>query len=369
MGYIHSLLCLRPMQALGRVSYSWYLWHWPVLLLGASVYMEVSLTGRLALALLSLLLAWISYRYAELPIRHNDYLLRRPVLTVTGTLATLAAASAFCLVYWGGRIETNLAAPEYSKLMAIRYDLPGIYSMGCDDWFHSAEVKICQFGDENASRTAVLMGDSIAGQWFPTVARHFVRPGWKLLVITKSSCPMVDKPFFYPRIGREYVECASWRESALSLLASMRPEHVVMSSAENGIFSPEEWEEGTRKVLQTLSPHVGRITLIRGTLALPFDGIECLASNGKLAQFLTDGKRCQASSANARSDEVFAALRKAASAFDNARVLDMNDAICPQGQCRAELNGQIVFRDSQHLTARFAEYLGTEFAQRLDADK
>ena len=62
-------------------------------------------------------------------------------------------------------------------------------------------------------------------------------------------------------------------------------------------------------------------------------------------------------------------LRHAAGRFGNVTVVDLNEAVCPRGQCRAESNGTLVFRDSQHLTAEFVESLASTFAARLNADE
>ncbi|MDR0577659.1 MAG: acyltransferase [Candidatus Accumulibacter sp.] len=59
---VSALLSLRFLQAVGRVSYSWYLWHWPILVAGGAIYVQAGLPVRVALALLSLALATISSR-------------------------------------------------------------------------------------------------------------------------------------------------------------------------------------------------------------------------------------------------------------------------------------------------------------------
>lgn len=76
-----ALLSLRPMQYFGRVSYSWYLWHWPVLLLGAALIGSSS-ANRVLLVAVSLGLAELSYRLVEAPLRGNRKLIARPSATI-----------------------------------------------------------------------------------------------------------------------------------------------------------------------------------------------------------------------------------------------------------------------------------------------
>ena len=363
---VPALLSLSPLQAIGRVSYSWYLWHWPILIVGGAIYVRAGLPLRLALAAFSLALAAISCRFVELPLRQCDTLLRRPGRMVAGTLATLFLASVLAFS-WGNRQAEAQLDPAYEWLGRTRADLPQLYGFGCDTWFSSAMPTVCTFGDENAPHTAVLMGDSVGAQWFPALKPWFERAGWRLLVLTKSACPMVDKAFFYPRIGKEYTVCAEWRQRALEFLRETKPEHVFLGSATisgNG-FSATDWTEGTRKVLQAISPHVEKITLIRGTPVLPFDALDCLADETPLTLYLGGKNRCSATPDTTQGDQVFAALQEAASGFANARLLDMNGIVCPDGRCYARAGDLIVFRDTQHLTARFTAHLADAFEQRL----
>ena len=154
--------------------------------------------------------------------------------------------------------------------------MPTIYAMGCDDFYRSADVRACSFGPADAVHTAVLMGDSIGGQWFPAVAKVFDKPDWRLLVLTKSSCPMVDEPVFNHRIGRSYTECATWRENALKEVVAQKPDVVFLGSSSTYDFSQTQWLDGTSRVLEALSPATGHVYVLRATPGLPFDGPACL---------------------------------------------------------------------------------------------
>src|SRR5690606_807351 len=118
----------------------------------------------------------------------------------------------------------------------------------------------------------VLMGDSVGAQWFPAVASAFYPLNWRLLVLTKSSCPMVDEPIFYARIGRNYTECSTWRRNALQQVAALRPDIVILGSVQTTDFTATQWIEGTARVLKVLSTNSGHVYVLRGTPHLPFDG-------------------------------------------------------------------------------------------------
>jgi len=362
---ISRVLSFRPLQMIGRVSYSWYLWHWPVFLLSAMLINVDHTLNRLALVVLSFILATVSYQLVESPIRRNPALLARPRLAVLSALVLTVIANALAIC-WSNAALDSLKRSEQLRFAAAASTTSDIYRMGCDDWYHSSDVRVCAFGSENADHTAVAIGDSVGLQWFPAMAEIFNRPGWRLLVMTKSSCPMVDEPFFYPRIGREYTECAKWRQTALAQVTAIKPQVVILGSTFTYNFTQAQWINGTTRVLQSISDAAGHIYVLRSTPVLPFDGPSCLAPRSWLYEVLSSADRCTAPSSNARADAVYGWLQKSAGSFKNVSLIDMTDVVCPERLCRAELDGSIVFRDSQHLSTTFAASLSKVLAKRLN---
>lgn len=363
---VSKTLSWRPLQALGRVSYAWYLWHWPTLLLGGVLIGLSNPTHRVALVALSLALAVASYRFVESPLRRNPGLITRPQFFVFASLALMFGANVACIT-WFNAVFNWINPPQQPSTLAARSDLPAIYAMGCDDFFRSAVVRACAFGPPNAAHTAVLMGDSIGGQWFPAVAKVFANPDWRLLVFTKSSCPMVDEPVFNRRIGRSYVECATWRENALKEIVALRPDVVLLGSSSTYDFDQAQWLDGTTRILKALSPASGHVYVLRATPGLSFDGPACLSARNWLPALHLHEDDCHANAFNQQNADVYEWLKRAAMGFPNVTPLDFNDGICPDGLCEAERNGLVVYRDEQHLTAHFVETLSDELGRRIEA--
>ena len=356
-------LSTQPMQAVGRVSYSWYLWHWPVLLLGAQLLDVRNGWDRLLLVSLSLVIAALSYRFFETPIRHNRKLLAKPPMAVFAGLAIMVLAGSLAL-RWHDSAQARMKEPSQMRFVAAHFDAPVIYRMGCDDWYHSARLQICSFGDPHAKHIAVAIGDSIALQWFPAYARIFDKPGWRLLVMTKSSCPMVDVPIFYPRIGREYTECSQWRKAALRDIATLKPDVVVLGSTSNRL-KEDQWVTGTRHVLAEIAPAAQQVYIMRATPRLPFDGPSCLAPRSTLYRMLAGSSRCTAPAYSPYDAKLLHWLQVAAAAYNNVHVVDMTNSVCPAGVCHAEIDGKIVFRDSEHMTETYAASLAPALAKAL----
>ena len=360
----YHLLSRPPLQWLGRISYSWYLWHWPVLLLGYSVNGNPSPAYRALLVAISLTLAALSHALVEAPLRRWKQWLVYPRSAALASLASMVAIG-LLVSHWSRQAERALHSPQLQRYAAARGDAPIIYAMGCDDWYRSTNVRICSFGDESAEHTAILIGDSHAGQWFPAVREALRKPDWRVLVITKSSCPMVDEPFFYARIGREYTECSQWRDAAIARVRDMKPDLVIFGSADAG-FTQQQWTTGTVRILERLSPASGRIFLLADTPGLPFNGPDCLMRHALRPAWLRRFDSCGAPAANAQATAIQSWLQTAAARFPNVHMLDLNAHICPAGTCRAEIDGQVVFRDNQHLSGSFAASLAKAVAGKLE---
>ena len=352
---VYRVLALLPLQWVGRISYSWYLWHWPVLLLGAALTGNHSPVYRALYVAVSLVLASLSHSLVEAPLRRWKQWLAFPRAAVLASLTGMAVIGLMGN-HWTRQAERIQQSPQLQHYAAARIDAPIIYKMGCDDWFHSADVRICSFGNENAEHTAVLIGDSHVGQWFPAVQKALDDSTWRLLVITKSSCPMVDEPFFYARIGREYTECSQWRNAAIHRIQNIAPDLLVMGSTSSD-FTSQQWTEGTTRVLTRLSPASKRIFLLMDTPSLPFNGPDCLMRQAQRPIWLEQFNHCTAPAASQHAADIGHWLQTAAARFPNVRMLDMNAQVCPDGVCRAELDGRVVFRDNQHLSASFAASL------------
>jgi len=363
--FVSRILSLRPMQAIGRISYAWYLWHWPVLLLGASALPQITGINRAALIAISVVMAVATFVLVERPIRQNIQIIRRPAVLLQ-TAVILIIASTALLFYWGNSSQveaSRLALDESEKPLTI--DMPIIYQMGCDDWYHSNRVVACMFGAADAKKTAIVMGDSIGLQWFPALAKIFMAPDWKLIVLTKSSCPMVDRPIYYARIGREYTECATWRQHALAYIKDIHPRYVILGSTHSAAYGQEQWTSGTREVLAKIAPYADRIAIMRSTPTLPFNGPDCLSSKRRLHRLLGWEPTCVSATHDPKGDQVAVWLRQAAQGWSNVQLVDMNELVCPKGVCSAGKNGKLIFRDAQHLNASFVESLSSPLAARL----
>lgn len=354
-----------PLQFLGRISYSWYLWHWPVLLFGRLLVPSNSALHVGAEVMLSLLLATLSYRLVEAPVRHQQYWLAHRKLAIFGSVGLMAIVAALGARWYYSPSNTRIS-PELQRYVRASSESPEVYARGCNADITSSTARACTFGPPHAAHTAVLIGDSTAAHWSPAAIKAFDRLGWRLLVMTKSGCPVVDGPYFYWVIRREFTECAAWRKQALDQVVALRPDIVILSSYwwDNRTSPQDWWIGGTRSVLNTLSPVAGHVYLMRSMPHLPFKGPVCLAQHLMLGR-LAGSAKCEAPYPEPLEAQIFSWLQSATAGYPNVSTLDMNKFVCPKDRCDAERGGMIVFRDDHHVAELFAKSLGPALAEQL----
>ena len=353
---VSGVLASRPVVWLGDRSYSLYLWHWPVLLLGGAFGLTDSTSGTALLLIISMLFATTSYRVIERPFWKGRFSLAPPrLVTLTSALALVASLGLSQLLSAVVFNETGASASHGE--IDPRADVSDAFVAGldCDSWYHSAEVVPCGTDNEDARHTVVLIGDSIGTQWASLLPEIYKAPDWQVLVLAKSACAIADLEYTYKPAGGTYDVCTEWRNSSIEYLEELQPDVVFIGSSSTQSFSESEWVEGTERVIARLAAAARHVVIIPGTPVLSFDGPSCLREPYRFTSRLRDSQYiCEEALSSTLSDKVAAYLERAASEITNAHVLNLNDLVCPEQRCAARSKGGLaVFRDNQHLTASF----------------
>ncbi|MFZ0876486.1 MAG: acyltransferase family protein, partial [Pseudonocardiaceae bacterium] len=246
------VLQLPFMQRGGKLSYSLYLWHWPVLVLPVATFGELGGWTRTGLVVMAVALAWATYILVENPVRRSTRLRNglRPSYALGAILAAVAVGAAALAgllpklatdvrvepltsvrlaegVVGGARTVPANVAPALNK---VTNDIPAIYASGCHAPFAATISPECVFGVRDAPRSMILMGDSHAAQWFPALERIAFEERWRLTNLTKSACPPYEVTVRNLQLGRSYQECVQWRTHAVARIQAERPDIVVLSA-------------------------------------------------------------------------------------------------------------------------------------------
>jgi len=382
------ILRRRPMQFGGRMSYSWYLWHWPVLVIApAALGHDLSAAQRLLAISASLGLAVVTFYTVEQPIRARSSLIARPVrgLSMGGGLiaASIAAAviigstviipvgrpaSASAAKSAGSSTEIARLVAAAATVKALPATSPALRDAPADGFHRTClapyadrTVKICRvFGDPNGTKTVVLLGDSHANQWLPAVDAFAKKAQWRLLEMAKAACP----PGVYPSyvslyFHRIYSECNAWRSSAFSEIKRIRPSVVIISSQMRPISVDPAGMVQTIRTIQSAGAHV----LYLADTPYPNRLIpDCLA------QHATDIRACGAprhSPLTRLDGMVQRRLEIPAARTAGATVIDPTPWFCTDQVCPAVIDNKIVYRDNDHITATYATWLAPQLGEAL----
>jgi peptidoglycan/LPS O-acetylase OafA/YrhL len=217
----------RPFVWVGNVSYSWYLWHWPLIVFAKELF-PGSAPAMAAAAVLSLGVAALSYSFIEQPLRFRPFLAASVRRTyVVGLSATAATVVVALGVYAAG--SALLASEPMHTYAKAAQTLPARdCADGTTERFGSVEA--CVLGDPTGEKTIAVIGDSHAGHWRGAVEAFAEQSGYRLIFRWLSSCPSIDVPVTDLQDVKD-PKCEPYRAQTTKILEAVRPDVVVISNA------------------------------------------------------------------------------------------------------------------------------------------
>lgn len=390
-----------PLRWLGKLSYSWYLWHWPLLALGRAwrlgerdLVADALLGGALAL-----LLAWLTYHLIEQPIRQ-----RRPWgFARTRSSLWLGAGMSLTVVLLAS------ACVEYGKYAQSRQpalEFPGKYQADPARSCQAAEadgqlaaVDKCTVGPAGKAPAILLWGDSHADHYSPLFDQYGVAANVATLRRERGSCPPLAGVYTVKK-GRKEAGCAAHSEAVLQSLSALRAtglQAVVLSSRWGFYQGRQPLDPGTFDAIALLDAQNPQETLRVGESPLDFVGsLQALrlALDKQLGQMTSLGLRvliiapspelpylvpscvrrrgddgCSYPQARveARRAEVMQVLTELATKYPvQVRLLDPVPLLCQDGLCRSSRNGILLYSDSAHLTSFAAQAMQPAWQASLD---
>jgi hypothetical protein len=260
--------------------------------------------------------------------------------------------SAFA-VWW---VALNHSA-QFRKFSQVRGDTPSFYATGCTTDLIGGRPVLCTFGEiANPKSTMVLFGDSHAAQWFPALKVIADSRHWKLVTIIKSSCsPMIVKTL---DTLRAIEACEQWRKLSMAKIQEMRPDMVIMSSSSrypqrdsSKLIDASDWERGSRDTFLALAGHGIAITFIRDIPHADYDVPYCLA------QLAWNGRASCPPLLRTKAliEDIYHAQLRAAAGIADVKIIDMADTICGKDSCETQQGDIVKYRDTDHLTSKYAE--------------
>ena len=383
---VEAVLGTVPFRWLGRLSYSLYLWHWPILVLAAESRGRTSLPATQSLWWVGLaVVASIgTYFLVENPSRHAKLLTRNrwasiglgvglTVITVgiltaqinthggigtavetAGTVAPASPQTVRSLVVAADQIQrvpSDLTPTVNSAY--FNYGIPHTWT-GCSPSEGQATVPACTFGDTKGTHTVVLYGDSHALMWAQAINDIAFRAEWKFVLLAKAGCPVDMLPYAgSSSTGGVWTTCAEWHQFALRRINRLDPDLVIVTQATHAgpdgqAYTAAQWQGGLEDTLRLMTaPHIRKVVL--GDVPyLPQGGPNCLARH------MDDVQACSGPNSLAHTAQDRA--ERAAARATRSQYIDLAPWLCGKS-CTAIVGNYEVYVDRYHITITYARFL------------
>nr|WP_221446935.1 acyltransferase family protein [Microbacterium thalassium] len=392
--YPTRLLAIRPAQFTGDISYSLYLWHWPLIIIAPSVpFWGLTIWHRVSLLAICFVLAWLTKRFVEDPARSWKVLTTRPArVTLWSSLAAMVLVAGVA----GGAWAVN--APAYREGVAeieqLRADPPECFGAAsvldpscagvsfedirpdpgfagidrpehpeCFVQLNDARPVSCAFGvDDPDAPTVALIGDSHAYQLLSTFDRIAQERGWRLVTWFKGACPWNTTPLSTP--GAFGQACTQWREDVGEALAASDVDVVFTAALATTPYSAAGYDSahdaavaGYREAWSEMTDRGVPVVTVVDNPVWETDPNKCLRTHDDASE--CDGAR----------DDVLVAddpLRDAAAGLADVTLLDFTDVFCDADACFPVVGGANLYRDQDHITVTFADSLGPWYQAALE---
>ena len=383
------LLSLPPVRYVGRISYSWYLWHWPAITLVTAWLGDLPPTLLACVVALSAVPAILSHHLLEDRLRRTRRFARPGRALLLGVactaLSVLAGVGALLAIPTeplappdkapGAQALTSPGGVQRSAtaLRPVPTEADDDKGQAQDDGCLVAPKDTeadsdCVYGDPHGDTTVVLFGDSHALQYFNPMNRIAKQHGWRLLALGKSGCTPAQVSTYNGLLKRQYTECDEWRAATLKRIEREHPALIVTG----GLATTKTMRDGTRLTgdaratalrdgyVQTLRELTGtgaKVSVLRDNPRPPSDIPSCVSKS------MDDLSHCAFATKTGFSYEPVD--KEAAARVKGVRLIDPSSMICRDGVCPAVIGNVLVYRKDAHLTGTYTTTLTPWLARQL----
>ncbi len=389
-----AVLGNRFMLFIGYLTYSLYLWHWPLLIVAREHFGGISVPIGLAIVVFSVVPAWLTFHLVENPLRSSTVIARDSrvalslglnatlvgvaaglalVVALAGTVSTLPPGSAQGAATLSstptrdtaGRATDSVSGGITPDPLQATKDIPELYADGCQVGVDSDEPVSCSYGRPGARTTVAVVGDSKAAQWVPAFQLLAEQHDWRIVTYTKSACQFATVETTLD--GEVYQTCRDWTDNVLEELTGPdRPDLVVTAGQrDQGVVGEEDGElelsgdamEAAMVDTWTRLRNAGvKVVVVADTPQTGSDVYACVSENpDRLTECTYDREHGIAASG--------APTQESAAKAADVPFIDLTDFICPATECPPVIGNVLIYRQGSHLTRTYIETL----APRLDA--
>ena len=398
-----NVVQLGPVKFLADISYSLYLWHWPIIIFYLNYFAlpHLGVIDALIVFTVSIALGTMGKKLFEDKVASLNFLKNNNIAVLLAIITMFTSAAVF---HW--RIQASEAATE---TLATQYvntvgdethpgartitdgvkvepttpipspdialtESPNVYNFPpgntdkwetCVPWSESKRTfpSTCEFGNDEAEKTVVLTGGSHVGQWwsaFEELARDY---NWKLILVSRNACQLgLDQDIHEPYLDIRK-ECIAWNEEAIDYIRDViQPDLVVTLGTSLQYGEPEQIRESQKAAWKELGDVP--LLLLRDNPNLGEKPIECLQQRANVKNPETYGEctfdRSQQEYSKEYNTSKPAGHPSNSYYVDTSRIISIDDKFPPA------IGNVWVWRDSSHITTMYAKTTRNFFEEALN---
>lgn len=379
-GYVYQMLSSKVLVYIGGISFSLYLWHWPILIYfqhySGTMPGEMTLIEGLFVIALAFILSIISKNLIENPFAKikNENILAPYIIGlvffIPVFISSYYARTELIKVYdkaiaveeyYKGKsayvqnTPTNISLHQY---IANKGDINNPSRDGTSNGLNNGNMLFSESGDRSSDKSILLVGGSTNAHWEPFFSYLGKKHGFKVIVFNRTACSFGFNPSSPP--SEKHQICNDWNGKIIESITNMKPQPkiVVVNTSRHGDrkeFTPTGSVKSIKEVLSLGIPVIGlRIN------PLQKDPVECLLKS-------TETSECATSFFSSMERTNPMVQFKNDSGLTGLHLVDFKDVLCTNDICPAAFDGYLAMTDDAHLTRSYITYLAPALEKSLNA--
>lgn len=359
---VQTFLSEKSVVFVGLISYSLYLWHWP--LIGFARFYFGDPLGpfdKIIIAALTVLLAVLTWKFVETPFRHRGFMTRRTVFALSLlSIAALAIGGLVIAYYKGFPDRFSPRALQIAAIADEKNHQPAFNACLHPD---RDQKKFCTYGSEKAAKPTVLVwGDSHAAALAPVLTDLMISYGLKAMSLAQQSCPGLIGD--YKIKGSGFAACKDFNDKVFAYLKSHPEIKTVIFSARwapvaeklsfNGEKTSDSFYQALAHTAQTLKKMGVTPLFIAATPEMGFTVPPCLARQEAFGAVFSPCTPTSRKDYDIRHKETRPAFEKLS---QNYGVAFPDQVLCNDQNCPVMIDGDVIYFDDDHVSAAGSRHL------------
>lgn len=359
---ISTLLSGKRMVLIGLISYSLYLWHWPIFAFLNYRRIDITLAVGLAAVTLAFILSYLSWKFVEQPIRRNKQITFRVAF-----LRYYCAPALIFLVVGLSSYVTEGAPQRFSADMrqlissySFERDLTRSCSIRANDEYALTIPyleKHCAFGDlSKAHPKVLLMGDSHAHHFKPFVDRLAMQAHLKSVYHVQGSCDAIE---LSDGAGKEPTSCEKRNQALLDMASKFN--YVVLASAWSYKGQEILFEKKMRMTLEKIVNAHSIPVVFKDNPSTEEDLSQCILYKRRGWADLDSNCSLSIDAVEHKHASLNAVIDKLKTQFPQMLVINPKEVMCNAGECLTYIGNVALYKDANHLNTKAAALLAERY--------